>query len=218
MATAWLIWTFASAVGSPPAPPPSLVAEKAAICEDPTTAQVQIAAKLDSAFFSTLETSRPSHIITHEDGRLEDTVDGSIDEEDLILLEHSSACVSTHQGEHAMSFCEARITDDGRMVLLIYGGAPAYSGSLTVNVDTKSGNFTCVFDALYPSPTPTLTWRITRKSMHVRMLTAQPGHRFYAWVSVEFDEVWTENGTEQKRSYKIEGPIKPVIRSPSKKE
>ncbi len=218
MATAWLILTCTSAIGRQPAPPPKLVAAKTAICEDPTTAQVQINAKLDSAFFSTLETSRPSQIITHEDGKLEDTVDGSIDEEDLILLEHTSACVSTHQREHAMSFCEARVTEDGCMVLLIYGGAPAYSGALTVNVDTKTRNFTCAFEAMYPSPTPPFTWRITKKTIRAKSLTTQSGHRFYAWISVEFDEVWAENGAERKRSYKIEGPIKPVIRNPSKKE
>jgi hypothetical protein len=216
---AWVVWALVCFPFSQAAPPASPVVENAKACEDTITTKVQVDPKLKFKFFTAPpETSRPWHIVGNADDGLEDTLDGNIDEEDLILLEHTSACISTHQGEHPMTFCEAKSTSDATLSLLIHGGVPAYTSGLTVNVDAKSGDFTCAFDALYPSPTLPLTWRITKKTMRAKSLDIHPGHRFYAWISVEFDEVWMENGKEQKRPYKIEGPIKPVIQHPPKKE
>jgi hypothetical protein len=213
------VWAFVCFPVSHAAPPASPVVENAKACEDTITTKVQVDPKLKFKFFTAPpETSRPWHIVEHEDGHLEDTIDQTIGPEDHILLEHTSASVSTHQGEHPMIFCEAESTGDAGLTLYIHGGEPGHFSSLTVDVDTKSGNFTCSFEAVYPSPKPPLTWRITKKAMLAKSLTTQPGHRFYAWISVEFDEVWTENGKEQKRPYKIEGPIKPVIQHPPKKE
>jgi hypothetical protein len=177
---------------------------------------VQLEPKLNFKFFNTTKTSRPWHIVEGDDGGLEDTMDQRIDPDDLILLEHTSGCISTHQGEHAMPFCDAQSVGDSDLRLLIHGGLPAHFSSLTMDVDTGSREFTCSFEAVYPSPKPVLNWRITKKSIRAKSLTVQPGRRCYAWISVEFDEVWMENGAEQKRSYKIEGPVKPVIESPVK--
>lgn len=211
-------WALVCLPFSQSAPPASLVVEKAKPCEDTITAKVEVEPKLKFKFFTAPpETSRPWHIVEHADGHLEDTAGDGIDEEDLILLEHTAACISTHQGEHPMIFCEAKSTGDAGLTLHIHGGEPGHFSSLTVDVDTKNRDFTCSFEAVYPSPTPALNWRITKKSMRAKSLNAQPGRRFYAWISVEFDEVWTENGAQQKRSYKIEGPVKPVIESPAKK-
>lgn len=217
-ATVGLMWALVCLSVSHAAPPPSPILDRKSDCEDTIVAKVQVAPELNFKFFTTVETSRPWHLGEHEDGSLEDTADGSIDEEDLILLEHTSACVSTHQGEHAMNFCEAKSTGDATLSLLIHGGAPGHISSLKVELDAKSGNFTCAFDAVYPSPTPPLKWRITKKTMRATSLDVRPSRRFYAWISVEFDEVWMENGKEQKQSYKIEGPIKPVIQHPPRKE
>ncbi|HSI65578.1 MAG TPA: hypothetical protein VLE43_20795, partial [Candidatus Saccharimonadia bacterium] len=150
-------------------------------------------------------------------GKLEDTMDGAISEEDLVRLEHTSACISTHQGEHSMPYCDATATPDGGVTLVIHGGMPAYASGITVTVDAEN-HFTCAFQAVYPSPKPPLRWRITKKTLRAKSLKKEAGRRFYAWLSVEFDEVWTENGTEQKRSYKIEGHVKPVIQHAKKPE
>ncbi|WP_170157146.1 hypothetical protein [Roseimicrobium gellanilyticum] len=218
VAAAWLVWSLACCSVSQAEPPPTPIPAPKDACEDMIAAKVQVAPELTFKFFTSLETSRPWHITGNPDEGLEDTMDGSIDEEDLILLEHTSACTSTHQGEHLMSFCETKSTEHGGVALFIHGGVPAHASSLTVDVDPKTANFTCSFNAVYPSPTPPLTWRITKKSMRAKSLEVHPGRRFYAWISVEFDEVWMENGKERKHSYKIEGPVKPVIQHPPQKE
>jgi hypothetical protein len=186
-------------------------------CEDKIPGTVNVAPDLRSKLFTTLETSYPWYIVGEEGGKLEDTMDGTITEEDLVRLEHTSSCISTHQGEHVMSYCDATATPDGGVALVIHGGLPAYASGLTVTMDAAN-HFTCAFQAVYPGPTASLRWRITKKTLRAKSLQKEAGRRFYAWLSVEFDEVWTENGSEQKRSYKIEGHVKPVIQHAKKAE
>ncbi len=41
----------------------------------------------------------------------------------------------------------------------------------------------------------------------------KPGTRLLGWLSVEFEEITTLKGKETRRSYKIEGYVKPVIQA-----
>jgi hypothetical protein len=178
-------------------------------CEDKLVVVADVAAELDCEFFKTSETSRQPWIAERPDGSLEDTMDGTIDANDLLLLERTANCVSTHQGEHTMDLCDAVKTEDG-VALELSGGAPAHMSSLTVTVDAKR-QFGCRFKAVYPSPDSVVHWRVTRKAMKLKTAVGEPGSRLRGWISVEFDEI--DDATGAAKSYKIEGYFKPVIQS-----
>jgi biopolymer transport protein ExbD len=176
-------------------------------CEDKLVAEAVLDPTLDSDFFGQTETRRQPWIVEHSDGHLEDAMDGTIDADDLLLVERTANCSSTHQGEHAMDFCDAVKSADG-LKLEFWGGLPAYIGFLTVRVDAKR-QFTCEFKADYPSsPTP-LRWVVRKKVMKLKDAIGEPGSRLRGWISVEFDEIDINSGAVE--SYKIEGFFKPVI-------
>src|SRR5688572_26636792 len=81
-------------------------------CEDVLSTTAVVAPKLNAPFFSSSKSSYPWWIIENS-GHFEDTLDGLIEADDLRRTEHSANCISTHQGEHTMSFCEAVATPDG---------------------------------------------------------------------------------------------------------
>ena len=178
-------------------------------CVDKLVAVADVVPDLESPLFGTVETSRHPWIVEGPDGSLEDTMDGTIDSDDLVLIERTSNCVSTHQGEHVMDHCDAVKTDDG-VEIEISGGAPAYMSSLAVTIDAKR-QFTCNFKAVYPSSTAPLRWEVTKKAMKLKSAVGKPGSRLRGWDSVEFDEIDDTNGAT--KHYKIEGYIKPVILS-----
>jgi len=178
-------------------------------CEDKIVAVADIVPDLESPFFGMVETSRQPWIVESSDGSLEDTMDGTIDSDDLVLIERASNCISTHQGDHKMDHCDAVKTGDG-VELEISGGAPAYMSSLAVTIDAKR-QFTCKFKAVYPSVTAPLRWEVTKKAMKLKSAVGEPGSRIRGWVSVEFDEIDETN--DVTKHYKIEGYFKPVILS-----
>ena len=176
-------------------------------CEDKLVAEAVLDPTLDSDFFGQTETRRQPWIVEHSDGSLEDAMDGKVDADDLLLVERKANCSSTHQGEHAMDFCDAVKSADG-LKLEFWGGLPAYFGFLTVRVDAKR-QFTCEFKADYPSsPTP-LRWVVRKKAMKLKNAIGEPGSRLRGWISVEFDEIDMTSGSVKR--YKIEGFFKPVI-------
>jgi biopolymer transport protein ExbD len=176
-------------------------------CEDKLVAEAVLDRTLSSEFFGKTETRRQPWIVEHPDGSLEDATDGEVDADDFLLVERTSNCYSTHQGEHAMDFCDAVKSADG-LKLEFSGGLPAYFGFLTVRVDAKR-QFTCEFKADYPSsPTPH-RWVVKKKAMKLKDVIGEPGSRIRGWISVEFDEIDVNSGAVQ--SYKIEGYFKPVI-------
>jgi len=177
--------------------------------EDKLVVLADVVPDLDSKFFGTVETSRQPWILEDSDGSLEDTMDGTIDAGDLVLIERTANCVSTHQGEHKMDFCDAVKTGDG-VEIEISGGAPAYMSSLTVPIDAKR-QFVCKFEAVYPSSTAPLRWAVTKKAMKLKTAVGDAGSRLRGWISVEFDEIDGTNGVAKR--YKIEGYFKPVIQS-----
>lgn len=191
-------------------------------CVDALSASAVIDATLDSDFFRSIQSSYPWHIIEHDDGHLEDTIaGGTANRKTVSKIEHSASCISTHQGEHLMPFCEA--TQRGQGVdLVITGGMPAYASMLTVKIDAKK-QITCAFEATYPMTIPgeKLQWRITKKALRMKSEEFKPGTRLLGWLSVEFEEITTLNEETTRKSYKIEGYFKPVIqtaatRSPGK--
>lgn len=114
-----------------------------------------------------------------------------------------------------MSFCEA--TQRGQGVdLVITGGMPAYASMLTLKIDEKK-QITCAFEATYPMTIPgeKLQWRITKKAFRMKSDQLKTGTRLYGWLSVEFEEITTLKGKETRKSYKIEGYVKPVIQAAS---
>jgi hypothetical protein len=167
---------------------------------------------LDSDFFRSKQSSYPWHIIEHEDGHLEDTIAGGpANRQSVSKIEHTANCISTHQGEHLMSFCDA--TQRGQGVdLVITGGMPAYVSMLTVKIDEKK-QITCAFEATYPMTIPgeNLQWRITKKAFRLKSDPFKSGTRLFGWLSVEFEEITTLKGQTTRKTYKIEGYVKPVI-------
>jgi biopolymer transport protein ExbD len=176
-------------------------------CEDKLVAEAVLDPTLNSDFFDKTETRRQPWIVEHSDGGLEDSTDGTVDADDLLLVERTANCSSTHQGEHVMDFCDGAKSGDG-LKLDFWGGLPAYTGALTVRVDATR-QFICEFKADYPSsPTP-LRWVVRKKAMKLKEAIGEPGSRLRGWISVEFDEIDVTSGSV--KSYKIEGYFKPVI-------
>ena len=175
-----------------------------------------IDASLDSDFVRSKQSSYPWHIIEHDDGHLEDTIAGGpANRKTVSKIEHTASCISTHQGEHLMSFCEA--TQRGQGVdLVITGGMPAYASMLTLKIDEKK-QITCSFEATYPMTIAgeKLQWCITKKAFRMKSDQLKTGTRLYGWLSVEFEEIATLKGKETRKSYKIEGYVKPVIQPAS---
>lgn len=180
-------------------------------CEDLNAARVIIDAKLGTKFFLAAVSSYPWHVIDHGGGRLEDTMDGTVDPEDRVKTEHTANCVSDHQGTHTMEFCDASF-EGALTILKIWGGEPAYASSLTLRI-AEDLNVKCSFEASYPAPVAGLAWRITKKSIRLRENHATAGERLYGWLSVEFEERSEGEGKVVWKPYKIEGYFKPVIRT-----
>lgn len=212
--TVLLVTAFCSCFGQD-APADVLVSGSAksaeANCLDEIAGKVVIDAELHSDFFKATTTQYPWYIIVHADGHLEDATDGTIDAEDRVQIEHTANCVSTHQGKHAMKFCDATLDGDGKLVLHISGGLPAYASLLDIEVDDES-KVKCAFSAVYPAPTGPLIWRITKKDVRFSSADTTAGSRLHGWISVDFEEGEIVDDEEKwGRTYKIEGFIKPVV-------
>lgn len=197
---------------------PAVPAESAVpaepVCVDRTVAAAIVEPTLDSGFFRAKDASYPAHIIEHEDGHLENTLGGEVSKEDTTRIEHTAKCVSTHQGEHPMSFCDARPFDGG-LLLEVAGGLPAYASALTLWIG-KDRTLKCRFNAVYPRSVPgeKLSWTITKKSFKMIRADCKPGERLLGWLSVEFVETLTLNGKVTSTKHRIEGFVKPVIAPP----
>jgi len=187
---------------------PLLREATAPICEDSKKARVTIDPKLESGFFTESKKSYRWHIVEH-DGKLEDMLDGIVDPEDRLQIEHTANCLSDHQGKHTMDFCDASI-GDGISTLRIWGGLPAYASSLTLKI-AEDSSVTCSFEASYPAPTQSLAWRITKKAIRFRERKATEGKRLHGWLSVEFEERSERGGKLVWTPHKIEGHIKPIV-------
>jgi len=190
-----------------------VVATKPA-CVDQIISVAVVDPTLDSDFFRADDGSYPAHIVEHEDGHLENTLGNTVSKEEATKIEHTAKCLSSHQGEHLMSFCDAPQLDKGLM-LEVAGGLPAYASSLTVRIGNDK-SLTCRFTAAYPVIVSgeTLTWTITKKTLKMTSDRFTPGERLLGWLSVEFDETSTIDGKAIIKSHKIEGYVKPVISKP----
>ena len=176
---------------------------------DSITKRVVIDKNLDSKFFNTHTASYKWFVVKNDDGTFENTIGTTLTDEDKRPMEHTSNCVSTHQGEHIMNFCDATLESD-ILRLKIHGGLPAYSSSLLIEINKKL-EFSCFFQAVYPAPVTDLRWNILSKKMKLKTLDFKKGKRLYAWLSVDFEEISTYMGEKTQQSYKIEGFIKPII-------
>jgi hypothetical protein len=176
---------------------------------DKLKARVAIDRFLDSAFFRSYQASYPWYIIRNADGTFENTLGDEVSEQDKIPIEHTSNCVSTHQGEHVMDFCDATY-DAGTLRLEIHGGLPAYASSLLIIV--KGPNFSCLFRASYPLPVSDCKWNILSKKLIFRNKDIAKRQRLYAWLSVQFEETSTYQGKTATAKHKIEGYIKPIVK------
>jgi len=172
-------------------------------CEDKLEGRATLDPKLDTPFF---KTTKSSYSWLNDMQAVKNPH----------KIEHTANCISTHQGKHAMEFCQA-VLDGDTLILSLGGGFPAYASSLDIVVPQKAEDeFHCYFGAVYPSEEPNLVWRITKKTLKVRSLPAVAGKRFYAWLSVELEEGTMVDGAVAKWwPYKIEGYVKPVVTKPS---
>ena len=175
--------------------------------EDAIVSTATVVPKLDTRFFHTTETSFHWWILEDETGHLQNTMGDSIDADDLVRIEHTANCVSSHQGKHVMNLCEAVATADGA-VLEFAGGMPAYASNLSITIGPKM-SYKCSFAAVYPRLTNALKWKITKKELKLKRADLANGSRVYGWLSVSFDE--TDSEANVTKSYKIEGYFKPVL-------
>lgn len=189
-----------------PSPQQEIKAPVASSSEDGIKAAVEIAPDLNTPWFQTRETSLPFHIVEHEDGSVESTTGNPITPADLLRIEHTAKCISTHMGEHEMSFCDATLA--GKEVRLEFsGGLPAYASTLSVKIGPE-GDFHCSFNAASPGLTHA-GWKIRKKSLRLKSGDFKERSRLYGWISIEFDEIDRETG--KVSPHKIEGYFKPVI-------
>jgi hypothetical protein len=114
-------------------------------CNDGVAATATIVPKLDSPLFHEAKTSLNWWIVESESGAVEDTTDGEIGPADLVRIEQTASCTSTHQGEHLMEFCDA-VRDGEGIRLSLSGGMPAYASSLSVSIEASLA-FHCHFSA-----------------------------------------------------------------------
>ena len=178
-------------------------------CEDSIIKEISVDENLNSEFFFTSESSYPWYIIPNDDGTFENVLGKEISKEDTILIEHTSNCLSTHQGEHVMHLCDAVMKSPDLLQLNIHGGLPAYASSLMIQI--KDSRFKCYFKAVYPAPITGLKWKILSKELKVKAKDFKKGKRLYGWLSVVFEETGTYRGKTTKEKYKIEGYLKPKI-------
>lgn len=179
-------------------------------CTDAILKAIEIDKDLMSDFFGTVESSYPWYVLRHDDGTFSSALDKELTEKDLVRIEHTSNCISTHQGIHVMHFCDAILKEDGDIRLRIHGGLPAYASSL--QVDIKGNWFSCCFNAAYPVRMDHCRWNILSKELTLKNRNVRKGKRLYAWICVEFQEVSNFRGKTQKRRYKISGYVKPVLK------
>jgi hypothetical protein len=176
---------------------------------DNLKAHVSFDSKIDSKFFRSYKASYPWYIIRNADGTFENTLGDEVSEEDKIPIEHTSNCLSTHQGNHVMDFCDA-VDDENTLTLEIHGGMPAYASSLMIIV--RDSSFLCRFRASYPLPVSNCKWNILSKRLIFRDKNIEKRRRLYAWLSVTFEETSTYQGKTATTRHKIEGYIKPIIK------
>ena len=211
--TVLLVTVFCPCFGqeAPTAPAVATVVAESK-CIDAIDRKVVVDTELHADFFDTTTKQYPWYIIVHTAVHLEDTTDGRIDSEDLVQIEHTANCVSTHQGKHTMKFCDAKLDEEkNELTLFVHGGLPAYFGDLTITIDAES-KISCAFSALYPNANGPFRWRIQDKMVKLKTEKLPAGSRLFAWISVEFEESLIVDGEEKgTRSYKIEGFIKPVV-------
>jgi hypothetical protein len=179
-------------------------------CKDIVIGDIIVDNDLHSAFFNISESSYPWYIIPNDDGTFENVLGKEITKEDTIPIEHTSNCISTHQGVHEMLLCDAVLRSHGHLQLVIHGGFPAYASSLMIQIEHST--FKCFFHAVYPAPVSDLKWIILSKEMKVKSNDFQKGERIYAWISVEFEETGTYRGKTTNDKYKIQGFLKPIIK------
>jgi hypothetical protein len=178
-------------------------------CEDNVVGVAAVVPKLDSRLFKTTKTSYHWEIVEDDDGNLENTLGGQIAAEDLLRIEHTADCTSSHQGKHLMEFCDAVATTDG-IKLTISGGMPAYASDISLTINSKL-EYKCSFSAVYPGPTDTLHWKVTKKALKLKSANLKSGTRIRGWISVEFEEM--VDTSKESHTYKIEGYFKPVIQT-----
>jgi len=165
--------------------------------------------KMHSDFFNSHESSYPWYITRNEDGTFESVTGEKISERDKKPVEHTSNCISTHQGPHIMEFSDATY-DSGVLTLEISGGMPAYFSSLRIIV--KGVDFLCRFKGVYPAPVSNCKRNIIAKKLVFKDREIKKGKRLFAWVSVEFEETSTYKSVTETSRHKIEGYIKPVVK------
>jgi len=183
-------------------------------CEDSIIGVAADGSELDCNLFKTTITSYRFGMLEDRDGGVENTFGGQITAEDLMRIEHTADCISSHQGDHLMEFCDAVATKD-RVMMNITGGLPAYASHLTITINKKL-EFKCFFSAVYPAPNVAVHWKVTKKALKLKATDFNAGKRLRGWISVEFDEI--DKITKETHAYKIEGFFKPVIQTPQEED
>ena len=147
--------------------------------------------QIDTSFIDTLTfTSKwdyPWYIAVDDNGHFETALGYSIGKDDTVRLYHTANCVTNHQGEHHIRYCDARIHND-TIQLVFMPELPAYASSLTVFI--HKNNFRSDFQAVYPSyiPGEKLTWRTTKQKLILNNSGYKLDDLIMGYIEVEFIE------------------------------
>jgi hypothetical protein len=176
-------------------------------CEDKIEAKARVSEELGAKFFQVTTTSYREGILENEDGSVQNTMGDTITEQDLLRVEQTAECRSDHQGDHEMTLSLAEAKPRG-MELSIFGGGPAYVGSLHVLIRPDL-SYVCSFDASFFDPKVRARWKIIEKDLTLQGGSLEVGKRLYGRISVTFEEHHEKSGKSVVN--KIHGYFKPVI-------
>jgi hypothetical protein len=121
---------------------------------------------------------------------------------DTTHLYHTANCVSNHQGEHQITYCDALLNHD-TINLNFQMEPPAYASRL--NVSIKNNLFWSDFWATYPNQIGALSWVITKQKLTLDKPNYETGDMVKGYIEVEFTEITNLSDIEtysQKFYYK----------------
>jgi hypothetical protein len=166
---------------------------------------------VDTCFRDTLTFANkwdyPWYIIVGDDGKKENTLGGDVDPGDTLHQYRTANCVTNHQGEHAVRFCDASLTND-TLRLSFQPELPAYAGSPTLLIN--KGRFRSEFHATYPQMIPgeNLSWCATKQRLVLNRASYRPGDTVKGYVDIVFRETSVRGESSAETEFFFRGFFK----------
>jgi hypothetical protein len=150
----------------------------------------------------------PWYIVVDDEGHFETALGDSINKSDTIHLYHTANCVTNHQGEHSIRYCDGKFVNDS-VKLIFLPELPAYASSLCITI--KNNNFWCDFSAVYPQyiQGEKLSWTINTQKLIMDTASYNPGDTIKGYIEVNFTETSTiPNKKPNSRDFYFKGFFK----------